>query len=195
MENNLTNKHLLLALLYSNGITQEINESIVGRTRIVKMIFLFDKEIKKKFLKDGVFVDIILPDFIPYNYGPFSKDIYNDLEFFINNDFVKNKFLQVEPPEVENEETEAWLNDFLFEDEKEVFSYSSNEEEFFLTQKGIDWVEEKLFKKLSETQKNLLREFKKRINSTSLQNILRYTYLQYPDYTTKSQIKGRVIGD
>jgi hypothetical protein len=39
----LSGKHILLLLLYSPGNSDHPNEPLVGRTRIIKMLFLFDK--------------------------------------------------------------------------------------------------------------------------------------------------------
>ena len=36
-------KDILLLLLYSPGVTEQINEPIKGRTRILKILFIFKK--------------------------------------------------------------------------------------------------------------------------------------------------------
>ena len=43
------------------------------------MMFLFDKEIYNKFFKDKV---IDMPCFDSYLFGPFSKELFDDLKFF-----------------------------------------------------------------------------------------------------------------
>ena len=48
----LTGKDLLLCFLYSPGQTNDINEPIVGRTKLTKMMYLFEKEIYPKFFND-----------------------------------------------------------------------------------------------------------------------------------------------
>ena len=75
----LNGKDLLLTLLYLPGKTNQINEKIIGRTRITKMIFLFEKELYKNF--DNIKEDN-LPDFFAYDYGPFSKELLDDIRFF-----------------------------------------------------------------------------------------------------------------
>ena len=79
----LTGADYLLLLLYLNNHTP-----IYGAVRLTKMMFLFNKEIsealKKKNIECGK-----LPEFIPYNFGPFSKDVYEQVELFSNIGFIK----------------------------------------------------------------------------------------------------------
>lgn len=42
-------KDLIMLLLYAKGHKGVEGEAVVGRTRLMKMIFLFDKEIRKQF--------------------------------------------------------------------------------------------------------------------------------------------------
>jgi len=46
----ITNRRdILLLLLYSPGVSSQVNEPIAGRTRLVKMLFLFKKELLGQF--------------------------------------------------------------------------------------------------------------------------------------------------
>jgi len=190
----LNGKHILLLLLYSPGKGEEINEPITGRTRIIKMMFLFKEQIKKDFFKDSNIELVSFPEYFSWDYGPFSKDVYNDIEFFINNGFIEDSQLKKEMSEIEQDEYENWAEDYLFENEQELLASIQKEESFRLSQRGIDFVEQKLYKYLSANQKEILKKFKKSINESSLDAILRYTYLKFPEYTTKSKIKEKVIG-
>ena len=97
------------------GIHDQINEPICGRTRIIKAMFLFDKEIKKEFLKNTELEILKFPEFIAWKFGPFSKEIYNDIEFFINNGFIEDTTLDILKNEVELDEFENWEDDYLLE--------------------------------------------------------------------------------
>ncbi|MGE5342836.1 MAG: hypothetical protein ACM3SY_15290 [Candidatus Omnitrophota bacterium] len=191
----LTGKHILLLLLYSPGKTTDINEPILGRTRIIKMMFLFDKEIRKNFLKDSHAELISFPEFFPWHYGPFSKDVYNDIDFFINNGFIEDIYLDSEKTEIELDEDENWSEDYLFEDEEEMLSDFRNQEYLKLTEKGIKFVEEKIYNHLTDNDKMIIIRFKESINNASLEAILRYTYIKYPEETEKSKIKERFLGN
>ena len=191
----LSSKQLLLLMLYSPGVTEQVNEPIRGRTRIVKMMFLFEHEIKDKFMKASTIDEIEMPEFYPWDYGPFSRDVYDDIEFFINNGFVENRFLEDQAGRAEVDEFSAWVESYAFDDEKDDLSEHWNQEEFRLTELGRRYVEEKgLFEQLAANQKRILREFKSTINRASLEAILRYVYLKYPKYTEKSKIRGQIVG-
>lgn len=189
-----TGKDILLLLLYSPGKTQDANEPVIGRTRIIKMIFLFDKEVKKSFVKDSDIRVVSFPEFFPWKYGPFSKDVYNDIEFFLNNGFLDNNPLESEKPAFEIDEYESWVDDYLFEDEKDLLSHIRNEESFQLTGKGVHFAERQLYGELTNNQKEILTKFKESINRATLEAILRYTYLKYPESTKESKIKDRILG-
>lgn len=187
-------KHILLLLLYTPTIHNNFNDPIRGRTRIIKMMFLFDKEIKKAFLKKSNIEEINFPDFSAWKYGPFCKDVYNDIEFFINNEFIDSSTINEQMEKFELEEYKKWLEEYLFDNEKELLLNIVNEEIFKLTEKGMEFVQENIYRNLSENQKIILIEFKHNINNTKLNAILRYTYLKYPKYTKKSNIREKIIG-
>ncbi len=188
----LNRKHILLLLLYSSGKSDNINEPIDGRTRIIKAMFLFKEETQKDFIKDSNIELTSLPSFYAWNYGPFSKDVYDDIEFFINNGFIEDTNLETNINEVELDEYENWAEDYVLENESIRTFY--NEESFHLTKKGIEFVQHKVYNHLSNNQILIMSEFKKRINQASLDAIIRYTYLKYPEYTHLSKIKDKIFG-
>ena len=61
---DLNSKDLLLSFLYSPGIDSKINEPIVGRTKLTKMMYLFEKELYSQFFEESI--QIKLPIFKPY---------------------------------------------------------------------------------------------------------------------------------
>jgi len=190
---NFTGKHILLLLLYLPGITKEKNEPIKGRTRIMKMIFLFDKEIRNNFEKDSDVENIQLPDFLPWKYGPFSKDIYDDIEFFINNAFIIYKTLNEEMSLAEIDEYENWMEDYSLEDKSELILNILNEERFSLSDKGVKFVEGEIYNRISANQEEILTNFKARLNEATLSAILRYVYKKYPEFSKESQIQDRYL--
>jgi len=186
-DTKLSGKHILLLLLYSPGENTEVNEPIKGRTRIIKMMFLFEKELHKDFIKDVNSKEIAYPVFFPWNYGPFSKEIYNDIEFFVNNEFIKSEILNEEMSLAEISEFENWKEDYSLENNDELFL----EEQFSLTDRGRKFTEEKIYGFLTSNQKSILTNFKRKLNSASLSAILRYVYLKYPEFTEKSEIRDK----
>lgn len=193
MSGEFSGKHILLLLLYSPGKRNDTNEPVVGRTRMIKMMFLFEKEISEKFFENTDVELVSFPEFYAWHYGPFSKDVYNDIEFFINNNFIKSESLKSKMDQVEFEEYENWVEDYALEDEDTILSTIRNEERFQLTENGIRFVEEKLLPQLTNNQEKILAEFKERINKADLKTIMRYTYLNYSEYTEESKIKDQVL--
>ena len=182
-------KDILLLLLYSPGVTDEINEPIKGRTRILKMLFIFKKEVLKYFKKNTDINDDNFYEYFPWNFGPFSSQVYDDITFFLLRGFIATKYTYEEAlPEAASEEKHWQFISGIQSSNVQEGYQEFTEEEFLLTKKGIQFTEKELYDHLSSSQRNLLKNFKKKINNTSLRAILRYVYKIYPDMTEKSQV-------
>jgi len=185
----LTGKKFLILLLYA-PVNGSCDFPIVGRTRIMKMGFIFDKEIKSDFEKESNLTEISLfDDFMAWKYGPFSKKLLNDLEFLRNREFIKTKIASEAPIPEEYDEYEYWIEDY---DDYEVDDYQ--QEEYCLTEKGLEKGEE-LWSILTPSQKNIMEEFKTLLARASLYKILEYVYKKYSKdgYTDKSLIRERFL--
>lgn len=183
---------LLLILLYSSGVKEDLNEQIMGRTRLLKLLFLFDKECYKTFYKENPLIDEDgLPKFFAWNFGPMSKDVLEDLEFFIKIKFVEQVEIENSFDFEEAAEMTSLSKDYSMDDDVEQ-EYVSNK--YYLTPIGKKYVEKKLWGKLTDKQVELLKELKARINKASLNSILEYVYRKYPKYTERSLIKEEILG-
>lgn len=182
-------KDILLLLLYSPGVTDQYNESIIGRTRVVKMLFLFKKEALKFFKKGTQITEDNFYKYFPWDYGPFSEQVYDDITFFLLHNYIESKNISEDVTFESIEEDKNWgyILGIHLSDENEEFV----NEEFSLTEKGKKFVNKNLYPYLSEEQKNLLKLFKKKINSLSLRSILDYVYKVYPSMTENSKIKEK----
>ena len=74
-------KTILLCLIGSGGSVKQKNEEVEGSIKLMKESFLLQKEIGEKFPYN----------FIPYDFGPCSFDIYEDLNEFIEEGIVKEE--------------------------------------------------------------------------------------------------------
>lgn len=196
MESKIKAKDILLLLLYLPGKNPEINEPIVGRTRITKMMFLFEKELLKNF--NNISLDS-LPEFFAYNYGPFSKELLDDIRFFQAINFIKEDVIS--DGASSEEEVGEYVYD-IYEDLDlsneiaiEDVGYPG-ETQFYLTDKGIKFVEDKLLSndQFTDDQLQILKMFKKKINTQSLNQILTYVYKKYEEMTTNSYIRDKILG-
>ena len=186
-------KDLIMLLLFVAGPSGELCEPIEGQTRLMKMIFLFKKELARRFNLDKIIDDTAYPEFEAYDYGPYSASVYSDLEFLVNLNFVE-VILSGEPEilEEERQEFEYWSatkND----DEDLDMQYLGRQ--FRLTELGRKFVEKELVEKKGVTPEQLkvFGDFKKRCCEASLRSLLRYVYTRYEDMTEKSKVKREVL--
>lgn len=190
----LSSIDVILLLLYSPGYTDLINEPVDGRTKITKMLFLFEKELSKKFKLDKLTGDEDIFQFKAWNFGPMSATIFKNLDFLKNIGFVESAYATTYGITAEEINEYNYYYNELIENESNITEYKS--EKFCLTTKGIKFIEAKgKYRLLSDDQKKYLREFKSKLNNASLRDILRYVYITYPEFTEKSLIKNNILGE
>ena len=179
----------LLLLLFLND-----KEPILGAIRLEKMMFLFNMEIAPLLKEKGLESDK-LPEFIAYNYGPFSKDVYEQVELFKGIKFIQVTDLKAKEELVEVDD----LEEMPFVDEMKNKGYELKSDGTFykysLLKMGESYVVENILPNVTSEQRSLLALFKKKITSLYPKQLLKYVYSKYPDYTTKSLIKNEVLDD
>lgn len=133
-------KDIILLLLALPGCSGNKFEPILGRTRMMKLLYLLDKEInvKKRLGLNSYY------DFEAYHYGPFSKDVFDDIEFLRNVGLVN--VVQGGPVNVmQEDETTRLIKDETLDDElhviNEVMGEFVSEDQFTLTDKGKNFVQ------------------------------------------------------
>lgn len=180
----------LLLLLY---VDQKL--PILGAVRLEKMMFLFNQEISKALKEKGLESEK-LATFIAYNFGPFSKDVYEQAEFFKGIGFIKitNINAHEELGEVDDWEESSFVDE-LWNDENDTSIPDSKYMKYEITDKGSEFVSKLLLKEVNAEQLELLELFKKKITSMPIKQLLHYVYINYPDYTKNSLIKDEVLGD
>ena len=145
---------LPLALLYAAD-----SYRIRGRTRFQKLAFLAEQRLEKE--------GINAYDFIPYDYGPFTDDLYIELEY---------------------------LRDCGLVEESRTRTYGGDERyDYKLTQRGRQTFEqdipenpsspgEKRFETLMMIANDIVSEY----NDIPISNLLEYVYEEYPEYAENS---------
>lgn len=121
--------------------------------------------------------------------GPFSRDLLNDLEFLINQQYIKVEISTIIPISAELDEYKYWIEDF------EEFQTREYEQELFkLENSGIDKALE-IWSNLTKNQQKLISEFKNTLNKAPLDRILDYVYKKYlkEGYTDKSLIREKYL--
>lgn len=167
MKEELTNNYILLLLLYADS-----KKPIIGRTRLQKLVFLYEKECQKIINQKNK----NLFDFCSYDYGPFSKELYKHVN-------ILKKY------ELINTSSDFHSNDFKSN------TVDSNTK-YLITKAGIECVEEEILKKImNPLEVDIINEFKIKYNNQDLGDLIRFVYKAYPDYTNNSKIKEKVLGN
>ena len=138
------------------------NEPITGRTKLEKLLFL----IKNEILDNTLFEDEYY-FFKPYKFGPYAGEVLDDV---------------------------LLMEDFGFLER----ATGRENTVYKITYKGIDKINQ-IYQSYPKSYQEQLHEIDKKIeklkkhnNKLPLRTLLSYVYQNYPNYTTKSEIKHKV---
>ena len=191
--------HLIHLLIYApTSFSDEPGLApIIGRTRLMKMLFLFEKEIAKEFKKSNL--DVIDFGFMAYNYGPYSKKVYEAIDFLETREIIEISYGNSSISESDFD-LEQFLNSANeYESTIDVSDEEIRVELFSITEHGKEIMkdESKFFawNSLTKEQQQILIEFKSTMVNAKLKDILRYVYKKYPRFAEKSLIKHRLFID
>ncbi|NUC74763.1 DUF4065 domain-containing protein [Haloterrigena sp. SYSU A558-1] len=146
-------KLLPLALMYADD-----GEPIEGRTRLQKLVFLMQKELEQR-EQSGMVGSAY--EFIPYDYGPFSKDLYDDLDAMINQQFVDDTEEPLRSGKVK----------YVYEIEDDGQTLVETESE---NRESVAEVVQ------------VAQEIKEEYNDMLLSDLIEFVYSEYPDYAERS---------
>jgi uncharacterized protein YwgA len=188
-------KHHLTLLLLGVGAEGGISEGLGGITRLQKYLYLLEKE-------GGITSDGGNFQFEAYKAGPYSSKLYDDLEFLENLGLIQSEVTAQATVEEATEIEELTFGD-LMGDGAEVVdgeqydgfgaSDACEERRFILTGEGRRKVEALLANAEYRPVVNAIRKIKSRFSNHSLSDLLYYVYTKYPDMTTESEIKDKVL--
>ncbi len=157
------------------------------------MLYLFKVEALKHFRRGTDINEENFYEFFPWNFGPFSSQIYDDLNFFVLRGFIESEAAEGDTTPESAAEWEMWLSASLPDSSEDTFS-EYDEQQFSLTNDGRTFVESKLYSDLSGSQQRLLASFRANLERKPLRSILQYVYKKYPDSAVNSTIRKQVIG-
>lgn len=75
-------EHSILLMLLSPGVWKSRNEPVDGKTRLMKLIFLLDRE------SESSYPLLHIRSFKPHYYGPFSPDVSAALDSLLSYEYV-----------------------------------------------------------------------------------------------------------
>ena len=179
---DFTRGQMLMMLLAAPGVRGKEGEPIQGTTRLQKLLFLMEHEAKLKPTKGDDF------SFTAWKFGPVSKELYDDLEKLENLELLQSEPVS-EPSKTELDEYGLSFDDLMGEEELQSRD-SFEEKRYRLSEKGLKWVRDR---ELHTEAFDKIRKIKEKYGALSLQDLLHYVYTKFPDYTTASEIKGKVL--
>ena len=145
---------LLLLLLYARGNSGKINEPIGGITRLQKELFLVQKTLQDEGIKYKY-------PFRPYRMGPFSRDLYRDIEWLKSENVIQEKRLH-------------------FKDQG-IYRI------FKLTSEGCKEVSNLIKKPTTFGILRVVEQVKRQYNSMKLLDLVEFTHQVFPEYVQKTQ--------
>ena len=188
---NIGRRGLLLLIV---GLDSD-STGMGGITRLQKLLFLLKEE-------EGLDPTARGYEFEAYKAGPYSPDIYDDLEFLENIGLLKGE-VTIGASEAEAAEVDRLSFDHLIGREVErspdgdfdgVASADVYEERRFqLTKEGKTRIEQLLRSGEVAPIANKIRRIKSKYGKYSLNDLLYYVYTKYPHMTTQSEISDKVL--
>ncbi|MCY3786760.1 MAG: hypothetical protein OXG47_08570 [bacterium] len=167
---------LILLLLVAPTRWPQAENRINGITRLEKLLFLIDQECEYDDAPSEPF------NFIPYHYGPYSKEVYESVEL------LEEVGLIAEKREFTDSDLD-YAEELLYSDTATEISY---ERQFLLTSDGTR-VAEYLSRAHPQLQQQIHR-LKDKYAGLSLQDLIYNVYSRYPGYTGRSVIREKIIG-
>ncbi len=191
MNNSVSRRTLLFLLL---GVDSGPN-GLGGITRLQKLMFLLERE-------EGI-DSIDGFEFEPYKAGPYSPQLYDDLEFLENLGYIVGE-VSSEASEPEALEVDLLSFDHLIGEEVEQSSDGSDvdgpasadtfeERRFRLSKEGRNRIKDLLLSEDFAPVVNKIRKVKSKFGRYSLNDLLYYVYSKYPEMTTESEIRDKIL--
>lgn len=174
---------LMVLLFYASGSTGKLNEEIRGITRMGKLMYLL--------LKEGDFEEVLSQDvaFEPYDFGPYSPEIYNLVESLKEMEIVSTREERVS--NIKN-----IIDIYYAEAQGQIEETSGNIMEIYsLTEdRGFNIAKKLLKERVTSEEFERISNIKTKYNTMKLDDLLRYVYKTYPDSAKKSKIIEKIFG-
>jgi hypothetical protein len=197
-------KLAIMALLEAPGASGEAAAPIAGVTRLQKLLFLVDRQLTGISPTRDLKFDL---HFEPYRYGPADLGLYQDLEFLLAlGHIAKGAAADAgndSRPGPEESSERALSFGYLMGDEEDAELLAEAEEEleqFRITESGRQLLSSILSnvegraRSVADRVVDAATDVKGRFAHWPLQRLLRHVYSEYPDMTTSSVIRERVLG-
>jgi uncharacterized protein YwgA len=162
----LSKPELIAILLYVPGRTGKIDEPVVGRTRLMKILFLLMKEA-------GLESEVEQSSsFKPYKFGPFDPEVFDSIEALKELNVVE-----------ETSKSNTKAEDEILADVDEPYDTDTA---YTLTPQGTAKVE-RIVRQIPADILKKISNYKSIYGSKPLVEILHYVYGKFPKYAEMSE--------
>lgn len=141
---------ILLTLTLLDG---KSGHALEGRTRLQKFLFLIQQRLEDRGESSEDYYN-----FVAYDYGPFSKEIYDDIESLIDRGLVAEEAKKLDDG---------------------VIKY-----DYRLTEKGETYIANS--KEQLGSRLDIVSQVKEEFGDQTLQELIDYVYDEYPEYAKNS---------
>jgi hypothetical protein len=182
----LKTSDIILLLLYSpDRLNLRGNREIRGITRLIKLLFLIQSELKSIGSNFEEF------DYQPYKMGPFSGDVYSNLEFLESFEvpLIRSGSEGKKDGKLNLDEMRI-LESMNVGGQDDINVDLDADKTYSLTKEGKAVAEYLWTKTLSDSERTVFKEVANKFVKLSLNDLLRYVYEKYPKFTVNSQIKN-----
>jgi uncharacterized protein len=173
---------VVVLLLGTPSNNPRLRGCLEGITRLEKLIFLVERETSLSgYLADDA-------GFVPYNFGPFSAKVYQEVETLVAAGLLTDSTTPV------GDTADAWERFTAIDTPQDLRpddAYTASD--FALTDLGLRYYEALADDLPAATLEELTR-LKDRFASLPLRQLVRYVYEKYPGYTKRSLIRDDILG-
>jgi len=173
-----------IVLLLGAEVPGAASGEIKGITRLEKLIFLLERETKSK--DEWLGEDA---KFEPYNFGPFSQRVYQAVDLLSSAGLLNDS----DSPATDDIDTWELRDNIGLEEGGDRRRDQYVTRDFKLTDLGWRYFRA-LEHELPSDSLAEVAEFKRRFAFLPLRQLVRYVYLRYAEFTTKSIIRDAVLG-
>lgn len=152
MDIDITRIDMLKMLLYAPSSSKPPNHPISGKTRLQKEVFLAQKALSDKGLRRKY-------GFMPYHYGPFSRQLYFDINLLKKQGIVEEII--------------------------RLLDKTGLHREFRLTEQGVAEVKKLLCDKQFLEIYTIVEKVKKQYDDMQLRDLVDLTHKKFPEYVGK----------
>jgi len=175
---------LIVLLLYAKGSTEKQNEEVRGITRMEKLMYLL--------LKEGDFEDVLSKEvnFEPYDFGPYSPEIYDLLE-----SLKEMGIVNVREEKISNIKDNIDIYFYYAESHGQIEETTGGTMEIYsLTGDRGFKIANMLLQRVTLEELKRIEDIKTRYNDMKLDDLLGYVYKTYPYSAKKSKIIEKIFG-